>query len=106
MQTTIRLLDSTSKQTAGASMYFDTSHAYESLDRFLRNNLHSDADYSEYSAYLDTVLQHIPMLDAHHPAVKSTTLVNGGALVVALNALRRAGKNEIADELEKTVVQP
>ena len=29
-------------------------------------------------------------------------LVNGGALILALNALRRAGKNEIADELEKT----
>lgn len=29
-------------------------------------------------------------------------LVNGGALKLALNVLRRAGKNEVADELEKT----
>ncbi|MDV2116448.1 hypothetical protein [Alcaligenes faecalis] len=62
-------------------------------------------------------------IDHHHPLCKFTaapaapvaaqvqpdsrtpadTLVNGGALILALNALRRAGKNEIADELEKTV---
>ena len=32
-------------------------------------------------------------------------LVNGGALILALNALRRAGKHEIADELEKTATR-
>ena len=37
-----------------------------------------------------------------HPAVKSDMLVNGGALKLALNVLRRAGKNEVADELECT----
>lgn len=37
------------------------------------------------------------------PRTPADTLVNGGALILALNALRRAGKNEIADELEKTV---
>ena len=35
-----------------------------------------------------------------HPAVKPNMLVNGGALKLALNVLRRAGKNEVADELE------
>jgi hypothetical protein len=37
-----------------------------------------------------------------HPSVKHDTLVNGGALKLALMALRRAGKDEIADELEMT----
>ena len=37
-----------------------------------------------------------------HPAVKPNMLVNGGALKLALNVLRRAGKNEVADELEAT----
>ena len=42
-------------------------------------------------------------LDAlKHPAVKPDMLVNGGALKLALNVLRRAGKNEVADELECT----
>ena len=42
-------------------------------------------------------------LDAlKHPAVKPDMLVNGGALKLALNALCRAGKNEVADELECT----
>lgn len=39
---------------------------------------------------------------APHPACKPDTLLNGGALKLALNTLRRAGKNEIADELEAT----
>jgi hypothetical protein len=38
-----------------------------------------------------------------HPACKPDMLVNGGALKMALNVLRRAGKSEVADELEKTV---
>lgn len=33
------------------------------------------------------------------------TYVDGGALKMALNVLRRAGKNEVADELEKTAVR-
>lgn len=37
-----------------------------------------------------------------HPAAKPDMLVNGGALKLALNVLRRAGKNEVADELECT----
>ncbi len=36
------------------------------------------------------------------PRTPADMLVNGGALKLALNTLRRAGKNEIADELEKT----
>ena len=42
-------------------------------------------------------------LVAHH-ACKPDMLVNGGALKLALNVLRRAGKNEVADELEATAV--
>lgn len=41
-----------------------------------------------------------------HPAVKSDVSVNAGALKMALNVLRRAGKDEVADELEKTVQIP
>ena len=37
-----------------------------------------------------------------HPSCKSDMTVNGGALKLALNVLRRAGKTEVADELEKT----
>ena len=37
-----------------------------------------------------------------HPAVKSDMTVNGGALKLALNVLRRAGKTEVADEPEIT----
>lgn len=39
---------------------------------------------------------------AAHKACKPDMLVNGGALKLALNVLRRAGKNEVADELEAT----
>ena len=39
-----------------------------------------------------------------HPSVKPDTLVNAGALRLAINVLRRAGKNEVADELEITAV--
>lgn len=39
------------------------------------------------------------------PRTPSDTSVNGGALTLALAALRRAGKTEIADELEKTAVR-
>lgn len=35
-----------------------------------------------------------------HPAVKGDALVNSGALKLAVNVLRRAGKSEVADELE------
>jgi hypothetical protein len=38
------------------------------------------------------------------PRTPSDMLVNGGALTLALNVLRRAGKDEVADELEKTAV--
>ena len=37
-----------------------------------------------------------------HPACKPDILVNTGALKLALSVLRRAGKDEVADELEKT----
>jgi len=37
------------------------------------------------------------------PATPANILVNDGVLCLALNALRRAGKNEIADEVEKTI---
>lgn len=39
-----------------------------------------------------------------HPAIWSNVSVNGGALSLALNSLRRAGKNEIADNLEVTAI--
>lgn len=39
---------------------------------------------------------------AVHKACKPDMLVNGGALKLALNVLRRAGKHEVADELEAT----
>ena len=39
-----------------------------------------------------------------HPAIKHDMLVNAGALKMALNVLRRAGKDEVADELEKTAM--
>lgn len=38
------------------------------------------------------------------PRTPSDMLVNGGALTLALNVLRRAGKDEVAEELEKTAV--
>lgn len=42
-----------------------------------------------------------------HPACIPDMLVNGGALTLALNVLRRAGKAEVADELEATAqLQP
>ena len=37
-----------------------------------------------------------------NPACKPDMLVNGGALILALNVLRRAGKHEVAGELEAT----
>lgn len=40
--------------------------------------------------------------ESAHPSCKSDMTVNGGALKLALNVLRRAGKTEVADELEKT----
>lgn len=40
-----------------------------------------------------------------NPVTPPDTLVNGGALTLALNVLRRAGKNEVADELEKTAIR-
>lgn len=39
---------------------------------------------------------------AAHKACKPDMLVSAGALKLALNVLRRAGKHEVADELEKT----
>ena len=38
------------------------------------------------------------------PRTPADMRVNGGALKLALNVLRRAGKSEVADELEKTAV--
>lgn len=37
--------------------------------------------------------------------IKHDTLVDGGALQMAINVLRRAGKNEVADELEKSAIR-
>lgn len=42
---------------------------------------------------------------APDPRTPANVRVNSGALRMALNVLRRAGKNEVADELEKTAVQ-
>jgi hypothetical protein len=44
------------------------------------------------------------MTNKLHPGVKDDTLINAGALKMALNVLRRAGKGEVADELEKTAM--
>ena len=38
-------------------------------------------------------------------AIKQDTLVDGGALRMAINVLRRAGKDEVADELEKSAIR-
>lgn len=40
---------------------------------------------------------------AAHPACKPDVRVNSGALTLALNVLRRGGKDEVASELEATV---
>ncbi len=40
-----------------------------------------------------------------HPALAPDMLVNGGALALAVNVLRRAGKDEVADELLATAVR-
>ena len=37
--------------------------------------------------------------------IKHDTLVDGGALRMAINVLRRAGKNEVAAELEKSAIR-
>lgn len=37
--------------------------------------------------------------------IKHDTLVYGGALRMAINVLRRAGKDEVADELEKSAIR-
>lgn len=37
--------------------------------------------------------------------IKNGTVVDSGALQMALNVLRRAGKNEVADELEKSAIR-
>lgn len=37
--------------------------------------------------------------------IKHDTLVDGGALRTAINVLRRAGKDEVADELEKSAIR-
>lgn len=37
--------------------------------------------------------------------IKNGTVVDSGALQMALNVLRRAGKVEVADELEKTAIR-
>ena len=39
-----------------------------------------------------------------HPACRPDMAVNGGALMLALTVLRRAGKNEVANELEATAI--
>ncbi len=44
-------------------------------------------------------------LPGGHPALAPDMLVNGGALTLAVNVLRRAGKDEVADELLATAVR-
>jgi len=39
------------------------------------------------------------------PLKTHDTLVDGGALKMALNVLRRAGKDEVADELQKSAIR-
>ena len=62
----------------------------------------------EYRALMDDqeelvrVKAELATMSDLHPAVKPDMLVNAGALRMALNVLRRAGKDEVADELEKT----
>lgn len=70
-------------------------------------NAYSDGTEPLFNAqqmrdYARTALSAQPSPGVVHPAVIPDTLVNGGALKMALNVLRRAGKNEVADELEST----
>lgn len=64
----------------------------------------------EIQKFIDTFQYKLDALSAEHaikvsPYVKSDVLVNSGALRLALNCLVRAGKHEVAQELEKTIKQ-
>ena len=50
----------------------------------------------------DVDVEHFNDENKRHQVIEADTKVNGGALNLALNALRRAGKDEIANELELT----
>ena len=70
------------------------------LDRLMRNEgWYSTIEIGQLKYALDGFYG---AAQAAHPACKPDMLVNGGALKLALNVLRRAGKDEVADELEKT----
>lgn len=72
---------------------------------FIYVNYPTDMNEAQATMWLDMFIIQIEQFNkenARHPAVKPDMKVNGGALNLALNALRRAGKNEIADELELT----
>ncbi|MGV4799074.1 hypothetical protein ACSMEB_08265 [Stenotrophomonas maltophilia] len=73
--------------------------AYDAIDRFLRANM-DDIAYAVHEEHLETLF-----VAARQQVVESDTVVSGGALRMALNVLRRAGKNEVADELESTAVR-
>lgn len=62
---------------------------------------HVAGDVSKTGAESNMAQQPAPSVAAHK-ACKPDMLVNGGALKLALNVLRRAGKHEVADELEAT----
>jgi hypothetical protein len=65
----------------------------------------TDLNENQAQMWLDTFSLNIQVFNfenQRHPAIRQDTLIYGGALKLALNALRRAGKDEIANELEKT----
>lgn len=45
----------------------------------------------------------LPRAEKTSSQTPANVMVNDGALTLALNVLRRAGKTEVADELEKTI---
>ncbi len=75
----------------------DVSYGYDSEDM----RAYVDADRAMRAAQPAGAQQPAPSAAAHK-ACKPDMLVNGGALKLALNVLRRAGKHEVADELEAT----
>ena len=65
----------------------------------------TDMDEAQAEMWLDLFVMQIEQFNSENQrnsATKSDTKVNSGALKLALNTLRRAGKEEIANELELT----
>ena len=92
----------------GATTPQPAARALDSVRVFWQQHTHADAlsmTMAELHADVELVIRAArgaALAALKHPAVKPDMLVNGGALKLALNVLRRAGKNEVADELECT----